>query len=298
MKDKNQYLPFIFKNFKAIGFIQDTTNYTSTTGKAKANTGKATENTSNNKVTDDKYIIANVQNTDNVKIMWSSLTSGYSEMINNFVKGLIQGVTGTFKGVVMISDSLLLNVIGAILNSGYVAYSVYEGSNIMEVPQMSYLALLVATNLYNFVYVEDVSKEMIVNQENYFNSVIMSIILNIITDIRYIETNDFNKTANEIFSKAITSAIGQLSTMTVGTQKTATTQEKGTLAGLKLNTEVYDVKQEMQENITNLNIPLKSFSYAMTKVTTTYVKKTGDDLRLYKQNKDKFLEQYKKEKGK
>jgi hypothetical protein len=34
----------------------------------------------------------------------------------------------------------------------------------------------------------------------------------------------------------------------------------------------------------------------MTKVKTTYVKKTGEDLRLYKKNKDEFLEKRKKEK--
>ena len=86
--------------------------------------------------------------------------------------------------------------------------------------------------------------------------------------------------------------------MTVGTQMTGSTQLQGTISNVTVNTEKYAVKQEMQEKITNLNIPIKSFAYALTKVTTTYVKKTGEDLRLYKKNKDAFMEKWKKEKNK
>ena len=86
--------------------------------------------------------------------------------------------------------------------------------------------------------------------------------------------------------------------MTVGTQMTGSTQLQGTISNVTVNTEKYAVKQEMQEKITNLNIQIKSFAYALTKVTTTYVKKTGEDLRLYKKNKDAFMEKWKKEKNK
>ena len=87
--------------------------------------------------------------------------------------------------------------------------------------------------------------------------------------------------------------------MTVGIQMTGTTGKKEIdVADVKKYTEPFLEKQEMQEKITNLNIPTKSFSYALTKVKTTYVKKTGEDLRLYKKNKDEFLEKRKKEKTK
>jgi hypothetical protein len=54
----------------------------------------------------------------------------------------------------------------------------------------------------------------------------------------------------------------------------------------------------MQEKLTNFNIPFKSFSYAMSVVKSTYVKENVDNLRLYKNNKDEFMEKRKKEKKK
>jgi hypothetical protein len=84
--------------------------------------------------------------------------------------------------------------------------------------------------------------------------------------------------------------------MALGTYMAGTTTPDGVVKNVIQYKENYPVKQEMLEKITNLNIPIKSFSYAMTKVKTTYVKKTGEDLRLYKKNKDEFLEKRKKEK--
>ena len=163
----------------------------------------------------------------------------------------------------------------------------------------TYIASIIGANIYNFVYAEDLTKERIINKDNYFNSITLAIILNVITDIRYTETNSFDKSANQIFSEAITDAISKLSVMTVGIQMTGTTGKKEIdVADVKKYTEPFLEKQEMQEKITNLNIPTKSFSYALTKVKTTYVKKTGEDLRLYKKNKDEFLEKRKKEKTK
>jgi hypothetical protein len=160
-----------------------------------------------------------------------------------------------------------------------------------------YLGAVVAANMYNFIYAEDVSKEDVLRQNSSaYNSITLSIILNIITDVRYIETKDFNKSANQIFSEAITTTINKLGTMALGTYMAGTTTPDGDVKNVIQYIENYPVKQEMLEKITNLNIPIKSFSYAMTKVKTTYVKKTGEDLRLYKKNKDEFLEKRKKEK--
>jgi hypothetical protein len=56
------------------------------------------------------------------------------------------------------------------------------------------------------------------------------------------------------------------------------------------NKEPIDIKKRL----TNLNIPFSAFSYALTVVQSTYVKETGEQLTQYYNNKDKFMEEYKK----
>ena len=51
---------------------------------------------------------------------------------------------------------------------------------------------------------------------------------------------------------------------------------------------------DINNKLTNLNIPLRSFAYALTVVKTTYVKETGILLQKYYDNKDKFMEEQKK----
>ena len=51
---------------------------------------------------------------------------------------------------------------------------------------------------------------------------------------------------------------------------------------------------DIRRRLTNLNIPFIAFSYALTVVQSTYVKETGDMLTQYYNNKDKFMEEYKK----
>jgi hypothetical protein len=51
---------------------------------------------------------------------------------------------------------------------------------------------------------------------------------------------------------------------------------------------------DIRRKLTNLNIPFTAFSYALTVVQSTYVKETGDMLTQYYNNKDKFMEEYKK----
>jgi hypothetical protein len=51
---------------------------------------------------------------------------------------------------------------------------------------------------------------------------------------------------------------------------------------------------DIKRRLTNLNIPFSAFSYALTTVQSTYVKETGEMLTQYYNNKDKFMEDYKK----
>ena len=52
--------------------------------------------------------------------------------------------------------------------------------------------------------------------------------------------------------------------------------------------------KDIKRRLTNLNIPFSAFSYALTTVQSTYVKETGEMLTQYYNNKDKFMEEYKK----
>jgi hypothetical protein len=69
------------------------------------------------------------------------------------------------------------------------------------------------------------------------------------------------------------------------------------------NPQYYDIKSyksttvepnDIRRRLTNLNIPFTSFSYALTVVQSTYVAETGVMLTQYYNNKDKFMEEYKK----
>ena len=51
---------------------------------------------------------------------------------------------------------------------------------------------------------------------------------------------------------------------------------------------------DIKDKLTNLNIPFRAFAYGLTTVKSTYVKETGELLKDYYDNKDKFMEKWKK----
>jgi len=275
-KEKNQYLPFIFKSVKSIGFLQ---------GRGQTN---LTDD--NNLLTDDKIT---------TEIAWSVADQNtWKSMVTNIFKGIGQAVKGTVNVATFTSSDNLYNIL-SLIGFGLVEKGLYNQGDLSSYYNIAYLATIIGSNIYNFVTAENLTTNDILNKDNeYFNSITLSIILNTITDIRYIETDKFNNSANEIFSNAILEAINKLSILTVGTSMTGVPSTKLTTSDIKKYTEKYNFRDGIKEKLTNLNIPIKSFSYALTKVKSTYVKKTGEDLRLYKNNKDAFMEKLRKEKNK
>lgn len=271
MKTKNQYLPFIFKNFKAIGFMGEIYN-----GNPK------------NEIVNDSTLIKS-QST-NVKILWSKMSNDtmVKEWLNK-LKQIIAGIKGTAKAGLGVGSNSVVNLIGVIASS---VGTNYLGSNYFY----GYAATALAANIYNFIYAEDVKSDDILNEDEMISNVILPTIFNIITDIRYVETQKFEITPNKAFSNALEKAINSLGLLTIGLSETGSTNTTITPTSLQINLENAVVKQDMQEKLTNLNIPFKSFSYAMTVVKSTYVAKNVTDLRLYKNNKDKFMDQKRKEK--
>ena len=276
MKTKNQYLPFIFKNFKAVGFITDQNNI-------------GIEN-------DSKLLPEEVQNGQVIKktiqIGWSTLQG------SSWLKGF-NSLKSLGKAALGVSDNRFANWL-LVAAGEYGSY--FYGDKIAILGYdwafYTYTTGVLAANIYNFIYAADVNKTDIINENQMASQILLPTILNIITDIRYLETNDFTKPANEAFSKSITQIIEKLLYVAKINPSNTTTTSTATYTDIKFNTEKTIVRQDMQEKLTNFNIPFKSFSYAMSVVKSTYVKENVDNLRLYKNNKDEFMEKRKKEKKK
>jgi hypothetical protein len=56
------------------------------------------------------------------------------------------------------------------------------------------------------------------------------------------------------------------------------------------------IDPELKKKLTNLNVPIQSFSYALTLVKTTYDKETGRQLKLYDTDREELLKQLRKKK--
>jgi len=150
-----------------------------------------------------------------------------------------------------------------------------------------------AYDSYQFYTAENVDNTQITN------NFLLSVILNIITEIRYITTKKFDNKPALIFSEFLKNKIEQTSGIL---QKI--TQTMASSSSLKGKTTDYPIvlynkaniaePPDIKDKLTNLNIPFRAFAYALTTVKSTYVKETGELLKDYYDNKDKFMEKWKK----
>jgi hypothetical protein len=153
-----------------------------------------------------------------------------------------------------------------------------------------------------------------VSPEDILNSYLLTSIFSTITDIRYITVNSLNgTTASQLFFENIkTDFIKVTDQMNIFTKVLSTTinETKKKLfetTAIGQTTAPYSIMlyenatpdpKDMKSRLTNLNIPFTSFYYALSVVQSTYVKETGDMLTQYYNNKDKFMEDYKKKQKK
>jgi hypothetical protein len=150
-----------------------------------------------------------------------------------------------------------------------------------------------AYDSYQFYTAENVDNPQITN------NFLLSVILNIITENRYITTKKFDDDPASIFSEFLKKKIEQTS----GILQTIT-QKIASSSSLKGETTDYPIvlynkaniaePSDIKDKLTNLNIPFRAFAYALTTVKSTYVKETGELLKDYYDNKDKFMEKWKK----
>jgi hypothetical protein len=67
---------------------------------------------------------------------------------------------------------------------------------------------------------------------------------------------------------------------------------------IKNNSKPLIITGDIKNKLVNLNTPMQSFYYAMTIVKSTYNKETGPLLQQYYENRDLFMENYKKRESK
>ncbi len=293
LKIKNQYLPLIFKEINAFGFAEDNPN---------------NQNSANYTVKDDDDL-----NKQQITVQWITIANSqvFSSM-KSFIANLISSVTpepalvgavgaaGTGVLYYLFRNELpgiLLNVIGTTLD-----WTILSGP-LAIYSQVALLGYSIS-EAYNIFYNTNVSPEYILN------SYLLTSIFSTITDIRYIAVNSLNgTTASQLFLENIKTdfikVTDQMSILTKGLS-TVINSSRNLLFENKAigdQTAPYPIMlyenatpepKDMKSRLTNLNIPFTSFYYALSVVQSTYVKETGDMLTQYYNNKDKFMEDYKK----
>lgn len=276
LQSKNQYLPLIFKKIEGIGFIVEQTPQQPLTK-------------------DDKDIGI-------PKMKWNSLNKE-----GNYFGTFLMSLLGLGESKIA---SLFCTIAGTGLTTGlFSAATSMTTGNLPDIMQLinsisitnpyaiTYLSLLVLANTYSLVTSKQVTKETILND------ITLITIFNLITEIKQIETLDLNTDPIEIFSDQLDNTINGLSWWTK-TKMSITTEKKSILSGIveteikKYEEKLKTIDPNIKQKLTNLNIPIQAFAYASTLVKSTYVKETGEQLKLYEKDRDKLLADIKKKKEK
>ena len=301
LKRKNQFLALIFKRVTAVGFL------TTTEGQKK--------------VVDDNDILSKtnkpgqeeMSETKNVVINWIELNekSSLYKNFQGYIVPLVIGVGKYFEGSNVIEKVKdlrpffgpetkpltgplwLLNTIMDLTLYGVK----YVGKRVSNLITNSWATVAMiaygAYDSYQFYTAENVDNTQITN------NFLLSVILNIITENRYITTKNFDDDPASIFSEFLKKKIEQTSGIL-----RKITQTMASSSSLKGETTDYPIvlynkaniaePSDIKDKLTNLNIPFRAFAYALTTVKSTYVKETGELLKDYYDNKDKFMEKWKK----
>lgn len=264
LQKKNQYLPLVFKKIESIGFL--------------------TDDTQKDKTLDDK-------NIKDINISWSQSESGVFS--SAFWKGFFGSITS---GMTTQSDTIKANI-GVPIVTGIITQMIREHTqnDINLAPVL--LGILIASNIITTtkdIIGMDYSKEQILN------SIELTTIFNLITEIGNIELDEdiSNKSVHQVFNDAITKALKKItwweSTVTsfFTEFKTKLHSSKSSPAEIKkYDKSKLNIDSEIKKKLTNLNIPIQSFSYAATIVKTTYDKETGRQLQLYDTDKEALLKE-------
>jgi len=290
LKRKNQFLALIFKRVTAVGFL-----------KTEGQQGVVDDNDILSKETSsNKNVVINWIAIDENSKVWSLFKDNIIPLCIGAAKYFEAG-KGTAE-VLSVGASNYgsigtpLGLLSYIWNGiYYVGKGALKGLLSFMTDSFATAAFFVyaAYDSYKFYTAEDVENPQVIN------NFLLNVIFNIITEIKYITTKDFNKEPSEIFKEFLENKIKQTS----GILRTIT-QTMASSSSLKGETTDYPIvlykkaniaePLDIKDKLTNLNIPFRAFAYALTTVKSTYVKETGELLKDYYDNKDKFMEKWKK----
>ena len=301
--NKNEFiLPIIFKKITHIGTI----NYKDKNDKKVVDDAVLNNNSEKEKTLDwteveslRKYIQSGV---DLFSIIfgtktWTSTNSFWDALANSisiFVGGL---------AAYGIQSTELLAGLSPYAVTGYIASTM-----IMQLYSIQYREIFISGGI---------TKD---NTDKIINDILFQTIFDMLTKIRYIEYNNFNKHPNDIFMYIInigySNATAWFKTYTQEQEKanpgwgwgwldkfknqfSFTSELKITDSELKSTTIIKNinttnVSPEIKSKLINLNIPMQSFYYAMSIVKSTANKDNNKLLKLYYDNRDLFMENYKK----
>jgi hypothetical protein len=254
---KNQMLPLVFNNIDAIGFLK-------------------------NKDTDhfvDDQLIMNTSNEINIK--WISITgNGWKEYFTS-LPSLVSVIKATF-GVHESGGAT--NYIG----SGLFAAGLYTTGAATGPVAIIGVSLLVISNIYAVCMLNPDK-----NPDAIINDVGSMVLFSLLTELRYMECNNLNTT--NVF-KEISKQIEKIASTLTNQRRMKKWTNKNTTNHIikKYNIGNNIITRDIKNMLVNLNIPMRSFYYALNIVKSTYNKETGPMLLEYFENRDKFMETLKK----
>ena len=211
--------------------------------------------------------------------------------------------TGLGSGGIAATSTGVGTAIGSTTYSLLTVFGV--GSGTVAIIGGSIIGVGLIANIYN-IY-QDPNK---IGSEEIIDNVYVNLLFDLITIKGYVEVENFSDDAFEAFDATISQIIhsqGVLFDADFATRKeTSGLEDSWNFFNSEkyVKTDGYVNKMTLEENsppnikylLTNLNIPLQSFYYAMSQVKSTYIKGLVDDLNSYYNNKDDFLEELKKRK--
>uniref|UniRef100_A0A6C0JZ98 AAA+ ATPase domain-containing protein n=1 Tax=viral metagenome TaxID=1070528 RepID=A0A6C0JZ98_9ZZZZ len=273
IKETNALLPICFNNVDAIGLVN-------------------TKIKSVNKITDDKELIETATNEQKINLDWQYLENtklwfSFRDLAETMF-GLGQGVEG--EGIENILGAAA-TCVGLFIFGGYVSAAA--------------VGTIVVCNIVNaYKYWSGKSED----KENIIKNALMQSLFNVLTEIRYFECNKFQgKDALDIFldeldkicRESLTFFSNKSTPAISGSQTAAAAQGQGrSSTDLTIYKNKNVVGKDIKNKLVNLNIPMQSFYHAMNIVKTTYNLETGPLLVQYYENRELFLENYKKKEAK
>jgi len=344
LKRKNQYLPLIFKEINAIGFLMEQGGTTSKDDDDLLSSNQPIQVSWINITTSGsiKNMYNNLKNMFGVGVsgigFGVGITAAVPEIYNIIKNFLGLGAEIVVENVVQNAEEMAINATNATVIAGgsfiasnttapFIALNTTApfianatGTEITSTAvnaalntsayssYLTYAAIVFGIyDIWQFVNSDKVTSADILG------SFALQTIFSKITDERYITVASLEQNASTLFIeslnldflKGFNETNGFLNKIRAGVN--VVTSQFDTKTIKKETTNEYSITKytnsmpepdDIRRKLTNLNIPFNAFYYGLTIVKSTYAKDTGEMLKQYYDNKDKFMEKYKKNKGK